>query len=53
MRGYGITECVIISCLDEPCVNGGTCVPEVGNFSCYCPLGFGGNTCADGTVNIH
>lgn len=46
IRGSGITECVIASCLRSPCVNGGTCMPRGSGFFCSCPLRFGGQTCA-------
>lgn len=49
IRGSDITECVVASCLNNPCVNGGTCLAATNGFlSCSCPLGFGGTTCADG-----
>ncbi|NXN98057.1 CELR2 protein, partial [Rhinopomastus cyanomelas] len=34
-------------CDANTCHNGGTCVHEWGNFSCRCPLGFGGKTCQE------
>lgn len=36
-------------CDTNTCHNGGTCVHEWDNFSCRCPLGFGGKTCQEGT----
>ena len=33
-------------CLSSPCENGGTCVDLVGTFSCDCPPGLTGPTCA-------
>ena len=47
LRDQGITECMVTSCDDSPCANGGTCVIEVYGLFCYCPLGFGGITCAE------
>ncbi|XP_063274457.1 cadherin EGF LAG seven-pass G-type receptor 2 isoform X5 [Prinia subflava] len=34
-------------CDTNTCHNGGTCVHEWGEFSCRCPLGFGGKTCQE------
>lgn len=34
-------------------MNGGTCMASSNGFLCYCPLGFGGETCAEGNrVNV-
>lgn len=46
LRGYGITECQAITCDFNSCANGGTCVTETTGYFCYCPLGYGGDTCA-------
>ena len=46
VRGYGISECPSITCNMNSCANGGTCVTEQAGFYCYCPLGFGGISCA-------
>ncbi|XP_036415720.1 cadherin EGF LAG seven-pass G-type receptor 2 [Colossoma macropomum] len=32
-------------CINNPCLNGGTCVSLWGSFKCDCPLGFGGRNC--------
>lgn len=29
----------------DPCLNGGSCVDDVGSFSCKCRLGFEGERC--------
>ena len=38
-----IDECAVITCL-----NGGTCLDLVANFSCLCELGFTGTLCETG-----
>lgn len=35
-------------CDSSTCNNGGTCVNQWDAFSCECPLGFGGKSCAQG-----
>lgn len=35
-------------CDSSTCHNGGTCVNQWDAFSCECPLGFGGKSCAQG-----
>lgn len=35
-------------CDSNTCHNGGTCVNQWDAFSCECPLGFGGKSCAQG-----
>lgn len=37
-----------IVCDSNTCHNGGTCVNQWDAFSCECPLGFGGKSCAQG-----
>ena len=32
-------------CASSPCTNGGTCVDEVADYKCECPMGFKGRTC--------
>ncbi|XP_060563346.1 lactadherin-like [Ruditapes philippinarum] len=32
-------------CLSNPCMNGGTCTDDLGQFNCSCPLRYGGNKC--------
>ena len=32
-------------CKSNPCLNGGTCVDGVYNFSCVCPSAFNGRRC--------
>ncbi|CAD6186492.1 unnamed protein product [Caenorhabditis auriculariae] len=39
-----------ITCLDEPCLNNGTCIDfkhNALNFACSCPEGFTGHVCGD------
>lgn len=35
----------INECVSSPCLNGGTCVDEVNQFSCVCSKGWSGPTC--------
>lgn len=45
--GYEGRDCSEIKdlCLSSPCLNGGSCVPEVNNFTCHCARGFSGRNC--------
>ena len=36
----------IDDCIDMPCKNGGTCKDGIGSYSCICPPGLKGKTCA-------
>lgn len=47
MAGYKgkVCDTDINECEGNPCKNGGTCKNFVGNFSCDCLLGYGGNVC--------
>ncbi|KAK2494566.1 hypothetical protein MC885_008067 [Smutsia gigantea] len=38
-------------CDSDTCHNGGTCVNQWDAFSCQCPLGFGGKSCAQEMAN--
>ncbi|VDP10392.1 unnamed protein product [Soboliphyme baturini] len=38
-----INYCIV----GEPCLNGGTCVPEENNYKCFCSSGFTGHDCQD------
>lgn len=40
-------------CDSSTCNNGGTCVNQWDAFSCECPLGFGGKSCAQGRRGSH
>lgn len=37
-------------CDSNTCHNGGTCVNQWDTFSCECPLGYGGKSCAQGKL---
>uniref|UniRef100_A0A8C6KD91 Fibulin 7 n=2 Tax=Nothobranchius TaxID=28779 RepID=A0A8C6KD91_NOTFU len=43
----------INECLSSPCMNGGTCVDEVNQFSCVCAKGWAGVTCQTATTGPH
>ena len=34
-------------CIPNPCHNGGTCLPQDGNFLCQCTMFYGGLLCSD------
>lgn len=36
---------VVDSCFNNNCVNGGTCVPNNGSYSCLCPTDYQGYYC--------
>ena len=38
----------IDDCVNHTCLNGGSCVDNVNNFSCVCETGFTGNYCQTG-----
>lgn len=42
-----IDECLTVSCL-----NGGTCINEIGGFRCECPSGYRGDTCGIGETMV-
>ena len=41
----GLQQVPVNLCFENPCLNGGTCVPKVYAFTCDCAPGFGGKTC--------
>ena len=41
---FSVTE----ACLEDPCVNGGTCVEEDGHTKCLCLPSYGGDFCQTG-----
>ncbi|KTG34823.1 hypothetical protein cypCar_00018775 [Cyprinus carpio] len=47
--GFGGEDCSrrIIDCIDEPCLNNGTCRRIVDGFECTCLEGFRGETCEE------
>ena len=38
----------IDECASNPCKNGGTCIENIGGYSCDCPDGYAGENCATG-----
>ncbi|RXN08663.1 crumbs -like protein [Labeo rohita] len=47
--GFGGEDCSrrIPDCIDEPCLNNGTCRRIVDGFECTCSVGFRGETCEE------
>ena len=39
-------------CVSNPCLNGGTCIDGVYNFTCVCPGAFVGHRC-EGTLQFY
>jgi len=35
-------------CLEQPCLNEGTCIDELNGYSCLCKEGYKGVNCEDG-----
>ena len=52
MQKYSLYGCFLFldidECLSVTCLNGGTCINEIGGFRCECPPGFRGDTCGIG-----
>ena len=38
-------------CINQPCLNGGRCVPIRDTFKCSCPLGFESDYCEQSESN--
>ena len=38
----------IDNCVDQPCLNGGTCIDSVNDFTCVCAVGYTGKNCSIG-----
>lgn len=39
-------------CTSSPCLNGGTCVQEVGGYTCKCPSGYTGPNCEEEITTV-
>lgn len=39
-------------CIARPCLNGGTCQNQYGNYSCVCRQGYGGRHCETSRLNL-
>ena len=35
----------INECASDPCMNGATCMDQLGGYACICPIGFEGDEC--------
>ncbi|TDG95919.1 hypothetical protein EPR50_G00243920 [Perca flavescens] len=49
------TVCVVVpvvpdSCKSSPCLNGGSCSPQGGSYTCYCPPQFNGLNCENEVI---
>ena len=42
----------IDDCVNHTCSNGGLCEDGINSYSCNCPLGFTGNNCQTGIMNV-
>lgn len=42
----------IDDCVGEPCLNEGTCIDAVNDYSCTCAVGYTGKNCAIGNETI-
>ena len=38
----------IEDCVDQPCLNGGTCIDAVNDYTCICVNGYTGKNCSVG-----
>lgn len=45
VKPFSLFPADINECASSPCMNGGTCVDEVNQFSCVCAKGWAGATC--------
>ena len=41
---------LVTHCDENPCKNGGTCVPEFNSYSCVCHAGYTGMHCENGEL---
>lgn len=42
-------ECMLY----KPCGNGATCVNTDGSYTCFCPIGWTGKNCTEGTYDTY
>ena len=42
-----------MECAVNPCLNGATCVENIGSFECLCNDGWGGLNCEQSKIIIH
>ena len=43
----------IDDCADQPCLNGGTCLDEVNDYTCICAVGYTGENCNIGKNGVY
>ena len=42
----------IDNCTDQPCLNGGTCIDSVNDYTCKCAVGYTGKNCSIGKNKV-
>ena len=45
---FSLFSADVDDCADQPCLNGGTCIDSVNDYTCICADGYTGKTCSIG-----